>query len=232
MKFKVFCTFISLCFFSHLAAAAVSLSGTRIIYPQGKKEILLEVKNHGSRPVLTQNWIDDGNANASPDILNVPFVITPPIARINPEQGQTLRISVLENILPRDKESVFWLNVLEIPAVTKTPENKLKMAFRTRIKLFYRPEGLAGEPESAAQQLSWRRISSTQLEAVNNTPWNVSLAGVVSGHWKAMGDLVPAYGKKSFTVKRGSSLSSGGDIAWTYINDYGAERTTSGRLNN
>jgi len=232
MKFKIFCTFISLCFFSHLTVAAVSLSGTRVIYPQGKKEISLEIKNHGPQPVLTQNWIDDGNIHASPDILNIPFVITPPIARINPEQGQTLRISILENMLPRDKESVFWVNVLEIPAVNKTAENKLQMAFRTRIKLFYRPEGLAGQPESAAQQLTWRRISSTQLEAVNNTPWNVSLAGVVSGRWKAMGDLVPAYGKKNFTVKRGSSLSSNGDITWTYINDYGAERSARGRLNN
>lgn len=107
MKFKIFCTFISLCFFSHLTVAAVSLSGTRVIYPQGKKEISLEIKNHGPQPVLTQNWIDDGNIHASPDILNIPFVITPPIARINPEQGQTLRISVLENMLPRDKESVF-----------------------------------------------------------------------------------------------------------------------------
>ncbi|QLN57745.1 fimbrial biogenesis chaperone [Enterobacter hormaechei] len=82
MKFKIFCTFISLCFFSHLTVAAVSLSGTRVIYPQGKKEISLEIKNHGPQPVLTQNWIDDGNIHASPDILNIPFVITPPIARI------------------------------------------------------------------------------------------------------------------------------------------------------
>ena len=57
MKFKILCTFISLCFFSHLAVAAVSLSATRVIYPQGKKEIALEIKNHGAQPVLTQNWL-------------------------------------------------------------------------------------------------------------------------------------------------------------------------------
>ena len=232
MKLKIFGTFILLCFFSHISAAAVSLSSTRVIYPQGKKEISLDIKNHGSQPVLTQNWIDDGNIHASPDILNIPFVITPPIARINSEQGQSLRISALENTLPRDRESVYWINVLEIPAVNKTAQNKLQMAFRTRIKLFYRPEGLAGKPEEAAQQLSWRKISSTELVAINNTPWNVSLAGVASGGWKAAGDLVPAWGKKTFTVKSGHSLSSGGHITWTYINDYGSERSASGLLKN
>lgn len=232
MKLKLFRTFILLFAFSHSATAAVSLSGTRVIYPQGKKEVSLEIKNHGSQPVLTQNWIDDGNMQASPDKLNVPFVITPPIARINPEQGQSLRISALGSTLPQDRESVFWINVLEIPAVNKTAENKLQMAFRTRIKLFYRPEGLTGKPEAAAEQLSWRRISSTQLEAINNTPWNVSLAGVASGRWKAAGDLVPAWGKKSFTIKSGHSLSASGDITWTYINDYGAERSASGLLKN
>lgn len=232
MKLKFIGTFILFCFFNHIAAAAISLSGTRVIYPQGKKEIALEIKNHGSQPVLTQNWIDDGNSEASPDKLNTPFVITPPIARINPEQGQSLRITAVENTLPRDRESVFWINVLEIPAVNKTAVNKLQMAFRTRIKLFYRPEGLAGTPEKAAQQLSWRKVSATQLEAINNTPWSVSLAGVASGNWKTVGDVVPAWGKKTFTIKRGHALASGGDITWTYINDYGAERSANGLLKN
>lgn len=232
MKFKLLGTFILLWFFSYIAAAAVSLSGTRVIYPQGKKEIALEVKNHGAQPVLTQNWIDDGDIHSSPDILNIPFIITPPIARINSQQGQSLRISALENTLPQDRESVFWINVLEIPAVNKAAVNKLQMAFRTRIKLFYRPEGLVGKPEAAAQQLSWRKISSTQLEAKNNTPWNVSLAGVASGRWRATGDVVPAWGKKIFTIKSGQLLSSSGDVSWTYINDYGAERSASGFLKN
>lgn len=232
MNLKFISTIIILSIFSHIAEASVSLSGTRVIYPQGKKEITLEIKNHGSQPVLTQNWIDDGNMQASPDKLNVPFVITPPIARINPEQGQSLRISALGSTLPQDRESVYWINVLEIPAVNKSVANKLQMAFRTRIKLFYRPEGLAGKPEEAAQQLSWRKISSTQMEAINKTPWNVALSGVASGDWKTMGDLVPAYGSKIFTNKNGHLLTSGGEIVWTYINDYGSERSSHGFLRN
>lgn len=45
-----------------------------------------------------------------------------------------------------------------------------------------------------------------------------------------MGDVVPAWRKKTFTIKRGHALASGGDITWTYINDYGAERSANGLL--
>ncbi|WP_368794018.1 hypothetical protein [Enterobacter cloacae] len=33
-------------------------------------------------------------------------------------------------------------------------------------------------------------------------------------------------------MKRGHALASGGDITWTYINDYGAERSANGLLKN
>lgn len=215
---------IALIFSSHYSLAAISLSATRAIYTEGKKEISIDIKNHGKEAVLTQNWIDDGNMQATPDALNVPFIITPPIARVNAGQGQTLRISVLANQLPKDRESVFWINVLEIPPKNKIAENTLQMAFRTRIKLFYRPTNISGKPEVAADQLVWRKISPTQLEAVNNSPWNISVANVTVGQWSAQGDLVPAFGEKTFSSKDKSRISGEKDLSFSYINDYGAER--------
>ncbi len=52
------------------------------------------------------------------------------------------------SVLPKDRESVFWFNVLEVPpkpdAATVANQSLLQLAFRTRIKLFYRPEALKG----------------------------------------------------------------------------------------
>ncbi|RDL19866.1 pili/flagellar assembly PapD-like chaperone [Serratia fonticola] len=71
--------------------------------------------------------------------------------RVETGKGQTLRISYAGGALPMDKESVFWLNVLEVPAKSQatTGENRLQMAFRPRIKLFFRPKGLDGNPNDA-----------------------------------------------------------------------------------
>ena len=49
----------------------------------------------------------------------MPFLL-PPVARITGNSGQQLRIKKLANKLPANKESLFYLNVLDIPP--NTPE--------------------------------------------------------------------------------------------------------------
>lgn len=65
------------------------------------------------------------------------------------------------SVLPKDRESVFWFNVLEVPpkpdAATVANQSLLQLAFRTRIKLFYRPEALKGNPSEAPLALKWSR---------------------------------------------------------------------------
>ncbi|WP_447878353.1 fimbria/pilus periplasmic chaperone, partial [Serratia fonticola] len=147
------CTLAALALFSTHALASVVISGTRVIYPSDAKEVSVKISNVGPSPVLLQSWIDSGDANAKPSAIKVPFVLTPPMNRVEAGKGQTLRISYAGGTLPMDKESVFWLNVLEVPAKSqaKTDENKLQMAFRTRIKLFYRPASLEGNANDAAK---------------------------------------------------------------------------------
>ncbi|MDE9471355.1 fimbria/pilus periplasmic chaperone, partial [Xenorhabdus bovienii] len=92
-----------------------------------------------------------GDAEALPEDINVPFILTPPVNRIDPNKGQSLRIRYIENNhLPADRESLFWLNALEIPVKIKEEGNRnyLQFAIRTCIKIFFRPSSLKGEPES------------------------------------------------------------------------------------
>ena len=75
--------------------AEIVLHGTRVIYPSNAREITLQLSNNGTAPSLVQAWIDDGNAKSTPDETNVPFIITPPISRVEVTKGQTLRITAL-----------------------------------------------------------------------------------------------------------------------------------------
>ena len=45
--------------------------------------------------------------------------------------------------LPSDRESLFWLNIMEIPLKVEDP-NSVQFAIRQRLKLFYRPPALLG----------------------------------------------------------------------------------------
>jgi len=166
------------------AQASVVIAGTRVVYNAKDPEETLKLSNEGKSPALVQAWIDSGDAKSAPSAIDVPFVVTPPISRIDPAKGQTLRVVYTGEALPQDKESVFWLNVLEVPPKPSADEagaNKLQLAFRSRIKLFFRPAGLQGLAEDAPAKISWRLTEAGNqpaIEARNPAPFHVSFTGI------------------------------------------------------
>lgn len=213
------CTLTALALFSSHALASVVISGTRVIYPSDAKEVSVKISNVGPSPVLLQSWIDSGDAKAKPADIKVPFVLTPPMNRVEASKGQTLRISYAGGALPMDKESVFWLNVLEVPAKSqaKTDENKLQMAFRTRIKLFYRPAGLEGNANDAAKAVTWNTQGS-KIQATNPTPFYASLVNLsVNGKKLDSAMIAP---RSAMTLEL--TGQAGSKISGNYVNDYGA----------
>ncbi|WP_431225429.1 fimbrial biogenesis chaperone [Serratia sp. L9] len=205
--------------FSANALASVVISGTRVIYPSDAKEVSVKITNGGPSPVLLQSWIDNGDANAKPSAIKVPFVLTPPMNRVEASKGQTLRISYAGGNLPMDKESAFWLNVLEIPAKSqaKTAENRLQMAFRSRIKLFYRPAGLQGNANEAAKLVTWSSKGNT-LQATNPTPYHASFANLSVNGKKLDGVMVAPRS----TINVALPGSAGNKVIGSFVNDYGA----------
>jgi P pilus assembly chaperone PapD len=209
------------------ASATVVMNGTRYIYVAGAKEITVKVSNVGKLPALTQTWIDDGDEKSTPEHVDVPFNLTPPIARLEAGKSQTLRISYTGGELPSDRESLFWVNILEVPPKPKADEdlNKLQLAFRYRLKLFYRPNGLPGSADAAPGKLTWRRTTDGGLSASNPTPFHVTLNDVRVN----IGDsdvlvepfAIPPLG--TVTAISPQPLSAGRELRVEYksINDYG-----------
>lgn len=210
--------FLSVAFTSPVLAGIV-ITGTRVVYPAGEREVTVKIDNRGNQPVLAQSWIDDGNANATPETAQAPFSISPPVNRINAGKGQTLRLMYTGDSLPNDKESVFWLNVLEVPPMNKEKKNQLEMAFRSRIKIFYRPSGLTGNANLAGQSVSWKKVKDGVM-GTNPTPYYVSLANIAEDKEGkkpiANGGMLPPGGKVFFPTNK--ILST---IYPSYINDFG-----------
>lgn len=119
--------------------ADIVISGTRVIYPQSAKDVTVKMENRGTKPLLVQSWLDDGRDTVNPQELKLPFIVTPPVSRIDPSKGQTVRITWTQQPLAQDRESLFWFNVLEVPPKAKDgdSQNVLQLAFRTRIKMFF-----------------------------------------------------------------------------------------------
>ena len=221
-------------FLSAPANANVVIAGTRVIYPAGEREVTVRLDNRGELPALVQAWVDDGNKDTPVSLLKVPFVITPVISRIEAHNGQTLRLSYTgDSALPKDKESVFWLNVLDIPPqVAKQQDaNSLQMAVRSRIKIFVRPEPL--DADGAAQAINTLRWNPTRegLEAINSSPYYVNIASVVINEDKRKisatdGATIAPGQTHLFTLNASDGrVSTDAKITYTAINDFGGETT-------
>ncbi|MRS88790.1 fimbria/pilus periplasmic chaperone [Enterobacteriaceae bacterium RIT714] len=143
---------------STTSMAGVTIAGTRIVFPGNEREVSVRTNNKGKLPALVQVWIDDGKANEDINRVKTPFIITPPVYRVEPGKGQSLRLIYTGMSLPQDRESLFWFNLLEIPPVSKDADkskNHLELAFRTRIKLFWRPDTLKENSVDTFKRLKW-----------------------------------------------------------------------------
>ncbi|TDY20290.1 chaperone protein EcpD [Paraburkholderia sp. BL6665CI2N2] len=213
--------------------ASVTIGGTRVVYPIGQREITVKLANDSRDPSLVQVWMDDGDPDVKPGEVDVPFVITPPIFRMDPKKAQTLRVMYSGAALPQDRESVYWLNVLDIPpkASSASDVNTLQLAYRTRIKVFVRPANLPGKPEEAPAQLSWKIAASpdgkSQAVSVSNpTPYHVSFSEVEiesAGHSfeNERGGMVAPYASVILPVARMNAVAADATVRYTAISDYG-----------
>lgn len=214
------------------ANAEIILHGTRAVYPSNAREITLQMSNNGEKPSLVQAWIDEGDPKTTPDKSKAPFVITPPITRVEAGEGQSLRISKLPNAesLSKDRETLFWLNVLDIPPKPAkndkaAPENYLQLAIRSRIKFFYRPDSIKTDSSEAPKALRWS-IKGNQLIVNNPTPFYITLTSIVQKQNNSdktvvlsEGIMLAPFSEQQINLQ--SPIMTVKDIKFTSINDYG-----------
>jgi chaperone protein EcpD len=221
--------------FGARSEASVVIAGTRVVYPSQDKEITIKLTNPGASPELVQVWMDSGDEKSTPDSARVPFTLTPPIFRMEPHKGQAVRVMYSKEPLPTDKESLFWVNMLEVPPRADNPDGKnlMQFAFRTRIKFFFRPAGLAGDVATASDKLSWKLLEDGRgkgllLQVSNPTPYyvNFSTVGLKVGarfYEHKSGGMVAPGATSTFKIPDLMSRPAGDVRAkFDVINDYGA----------
>lgn len=213
----------SFLFFSTLqsANAGVILGGTRLIYPGDKNEVSIIIKNPDKNTdYLIQSWLDNEDKNNS---AKVPFVVTPPLFRLDRESDNILRIANVGGNLPTDRETLYWLSVRSIGATPKEQKgNSLQMVLRTRIKFIYRPSSLnINDALNAYKSLTFSH-QGNDLVVKNPTPYYVTLATLKVGgkDIKEPGMVTPL---GELRIKAPGS----GAIEWQSINDYGGTSQTA-----
>jgi P pilus assembly chaperone PapD len=196
------------------AQAGVIIGGTRIIYDAVAKDASISVNNPDATPYLIQTWIDgaDNSGRAAP------FIVTPPLYRLNSGQQSTMRIVYTGAALPENQESLFMFNVKSIPSATKKV-NTLQVAVKARMKLIYRPKLLKNKtPDEFAEKLVWN-VKSGSINVTNPTPFYMNFGEVFVGAIKAKNiTYVAPNATATFALPKNIAT---GSVKFKLINDYG-----------
>lgn len=207
----------------------MKLGATRIIYNPDASGAALAVNNPQDYPILVQ-----GKVFAEDKKTAAPFIITPPLFRLEAGQQNRLRIIRTGGNFTPDRESLQWVCVGGVPpkntdiwaqdkngnsATAATALLNLEVSLTSCIKLFVRPSGLKGTPEDAAASLTWRR-EGDKISVHNPSPFYMNLASVtVSGKTVKGVEYIAPFADRQFMLPQGAS----GQVQWTVITDVGGE---------
>lgn len=207
--------------------AALTVDRSRLIYNEGEKAISINVTNRNTHdPYLAQGWMEDGNEKK----LTEPLMVLPPVQRVEPDGKTLIRIQSLPVVstLPKDRESVFYFNLREIPPKNDKP-NTLTLAMQTRLKVFYRPASLKVDPmaDTVPGVETLTLTKSGDRYVVNNpTPYHfsfVELRTTLKG--KGLKNFEPVMVAPQDKVELPVKASLlGGSPVLMFVNDYGSQR--------
>jgi len=217
------------------AHAGVMPERTRLIFHEGQSQRSLMLANTNAYPVVVQAWIDNGEGNQAPENAVSTMVALPSVFRLQSGAIQGLRIVQDARSLPKDRESVSWLNLYEIPptkAVAPLIATQVAVAMNTQMKVFYRPANLPMPPEKMAAALSFslkQQAGAWVLVCHNPTPYHASFSslrvtakGLDAVNAKTLDMMTPPLSEKTYPLE---SLNFNGQpslaVSYTLIDDEG-----------
>lgn len=160
---------------------SVGLGASRIIYTPSSRGATLSVNNPNDYPVLVQSSVIPEQKGG-----DAPFLITPPLFRLDAHQQSRLKIIMTSNNANKENEPLYWMCATGIPpeqgdvwAGQVKTKNTAFIDVRIRasqcIKLLVRPEALMkSKPQDVAKLVTWD-IRGNDITAKNPTPYYMNV---------------------------------------------------------
>lgn len=209
-------------------------ASTRVIYDAAQREKSLMLNNTNAYPVVVQSWVDDGSGD--PVNAKAPFIVLPAVFRLLPGKMQAIRIIYNQEPLAKDRESMFWLNLYEIPPLTGKEGNdpRITLAMNTQIKLFFRPKNLTMSSSENIDKLDFNLMSSAgkfYIECKNPGPFHISFTSLLLSNDKIKKTvnnkdylILKPFETLKLPVDINANDARSGRVIFHYIDDIGANR--------
>lgn len=200
--------------------AGISLNRTRVVFSDGEKAESLGIRNSSGHVWLVQVRALDAEGKDEHTM-----VVTPPLFRLEANGQNSVRILSTDGGkgLPEDKESLKYIDVSAIPSSDRNAEadSQMVVGVGMRIKVFWRPKGLAEPDKNAFSNIVWHR-DGRGVTGCNGSSYYLSfnrleMNGQLLDLNKAPSMVAPG------ACEHYSVSVNPGRIRWSVINDYGGD---------
>lgn len=219
------------------ALAGFSLDSTRIIFTESDNTSGVRIGVTSNAKSLTPYVVQTNVTQGDEDTTgNTPFVTTPSLFRLDPNNTQPVRILKKSDGLPQDRESVFYFNALALPSSDanggRAERGELQIASNIVIKLFYRPNNLPMTFNEAMGKLTFS-ASGREVQIRNPTPYYITLANLsVDGKAVSLGNksekdagMIAPFGERTYPAP-----ATRGAVTWGAIDDFGNTEVLHGTM--
>jgi len=210
---------------SFSSVAALTPDRTRIVFDEESRSVSIMITNDNKKlPFLAQSWLED-HAHKK---VHSPLIVMPPLQRINGGEKSLVRIATSPAVasLPRNKETLFYFNLLEIPP-RPDKSNVMQIALQSQLKLFYRPKEIKPRDGEVWQTKLVFHKQPGGLAIENPTAYYITLSKMARKfHQEGGGDIssfkpVMIAPQSTETVSLSETVPN--QFVVSYINDYGGQ---------
>lgn len=211
--------------------AALSVNRSRFIFDENEKTVSVLVTNTDKlTPYLAQGWLEDENDKKVPG----PMMVLPPLQRMEPGEKTIVRIMALPDVdkLPKDRESVFYFNMREIPPKSEK-NNVLTLAMQTRLKIFWRPESIKVDPSATnipgIKNITLKKTIEGYIIS-NPTPYHITFVDVLNDVKTGKDKMKPLMVKPKCTalLPFNNDMKTMGLV---FVNDFGTKQVLNFECN-
>jgi P pilus assembly chaperone PapD len=228
-RFSIFCIIMAI---STLANSAVNVDKSRIVFPSGSLSASISLHNSEKEPALVQLWTDKGNQFTTPDSVRTPIIVNPPVFKMQPGEVRNIRLMLVSpEDLPRDRESIFWLNIYQMPPNTgliPREQKKVILPLKIRLKIFFRPSSMKNISLADYAKLSFKQTKGTEVMVINPTGWYITIPYIIIGKDQLKSCMLAPFTQTK--VHLSEEAAKGMSVRYNVIDDQGSIATYESAL--
>lgn len=201
------------------------IGATRVIYHHDSPSVSFWIKNDHQYPIIAQAKVLNSDKKSK-----APFIITPPVLRVDSEMQTRLRVIPISPPMNKDTEELYWICIKGVPPKgelndsNQTSKNisqfNINIITNSCIKLISRPNKINMTVKDAVQKIDVK-VQGERLEIYNKSPMhiNISSAKINSKKIEIPNGYIEPYSNESIRFK----VKKGDEMQLSILNDYGAE---------